>query len=172
MSTIFKRVFQNHNKLLANITNGLRTTQRNSSYDGDGKMKVKVLNNDPEMGLMINTFSEVSLFDFLCFVLEIKLLFSLQKDGFRLNNNFKVIGPMAIFPRTVLSWSVSSMEDINENSLRLFCFLEPKIDILILGVGDEEVTPAVGKQFLEIMKKYNINIEVLRTEQVLLNVYF
>lgn len=31
-----------------------------SSYEGDGKTKVKVLNNDPEMGLMVNSFSEVS----------------------------------------------------------------------------------------------------------------
>lgn len=61
MSIIFRRIFQNHNKLLANLSNGLKTTQRNSSYEGDGKMKVKVLNNDPEMGLMINAFSEVGL---------------------------------------------------------------------------------------------------------------
>lgn len=30
-----------------------------SSYEGDGKTKVKVLNNDMEMGLMINSYSEV-----------------------------------------------------------------------------------------------------------------
>lgn len=31
-----------------------------SSYEGDGKTKVKVLNNDPDMGLMVNSFSEVN----------------------------------------------------------------------------------------------------------------
>lgn len=30
-----------------------------ASYEGDGKTKVKVLNNDPEMGLMVNSFSQV-----------------------------------------------------------------------------------------------------------------
>jgi NADH dehydrogenase [ubiquinone] 1 alpha subcomplex assembly factor 3 len=38
-----------------------------------------------------------------------------------------VLGPMAIFPRTVLSWNVGSVDDINEDSLSLFCMLEPKI---------------------------------------------
>lgn len=33
----------------------------NSSYEGDGKTNVKVLNNDMEMGLMVNSFSAVSL---------------------------------------------------------------------------------------------------------------
>lgn len=38
-----------------------------SSYEGDGKTTVKVLNNDPEMGLMVNSFSAVSyIFDFYC----------------------------------------------------------------------------------------------------------
>lgn len=33
----------------------------NSSYDGDGKTNVKVLNNDMEMGLMVNSFSQVNI---------------------------------------------------------------------------------------------------------------
>ncbi|RXG71001.1 hypothetical protein Avbf_11885 [Armadillidium vulgare] len=32
--------------------------------------------------------------------------------GFRLNNNFSVIGSMIIFPRTVLSWRVKEAEEI------------------------------------------------------------
>lgn len=43
--------------------------------------------------------------------------------------------------------------------------LDPKIDILILGVGDIDVTPSLSKQILQFMKKYKINIEVLKTEQ-------
>lgn len=56
------------------------------------------------------------------------------------------------------------MEDINEESLRLVSLLEPKIDILILGVGDSDVNPAFTKRVLEFMRKYKINVEVLRTE--------
>lgn len=49
-----------------------------AAYDDDGKTKVKILNQDTESGLMINSFSQM---------------------GFRLNNGMMVIGPMAIFPR-------------------------------------------------------------------------
>lgn len=56
------------------------------------------------------------------------------------------------------------MDDINEQSLRLVSLLDPKIDILILGVGDADVTPVFTKRILEFMRKYKINIEVLRTE--------
>lgn len=56
-------------------------TIRNStsgSYPLDGKTKVSILNHDLELGLMINTYSQL---------------------GFRLNNGINVIGSMAIFPR-------------------------------------------------------------------------
>jgi NADH dehydrogenase [ubiquinone] 1 alpha subcomplex assembly factor 3 len=39
------------------------------------------------------------------------------------------VGPIALFARTVLSWNVSSHEDINEESLSLFTTLEPKIGL-------------------------------------------
>lgn len=88
------------------------------------------------------------------------------QDGFRLNTDFKIIGPIAIFPRTILSWNINTTDQINVESLRLFCVLEPKIDILIIGTGDEEVTPALVNRLAQILKKYKINVEVLKTEQV------
>lgn len=63
-----------------------------------------------------------------------------------------------------MSWNVESINDINEDSLSLITVLEPKIDILILGVGDVEVTPEFRRTMIEFMKKYHINVEVLRTE--------
>lgn len=42
--------------------------------------------------------------------------------------------------------------------------LDPKVDILILGLGDADVEPAFTKRILEFMRKYKINVEVLRTE--------
>lgn len=48
------------------------------TYEGDGKTKVNILNRELELGLMINSYSQY---------------------GFRLNNELKVVGPMAIFPR-------------------------------------------------------------------------
>jgi hypothetical protein len=49
-----------------------------STYEGDGKTSVQVLNKETEYGLMINSISQ---------------------SGFRLNNDIFVLGPMAIFPR-------------------------------------------------------------------------
>ncbi|XP_067628472.1 NADH dehydrogenase [ubiquinone] 1 alpha subcomplex assembly factor 3 isoform X2 [Eurosta solidaginis] len=115
-----------------------------AAYEGDGKTKVSILNTEEEYGLMITGFSQY---------------------GFRLNNDMTIIGPMAIFPRSVLSWNVNSFDDINEDSLRFFCTLEPKIDILIIGIGDQPVSHGLSKVIIEFMKKHKINVEILRTEQ-------
>lgn len=72
---------------------------------------------------------------------------------------------MAIFPRTVLSWNVGHADDITAESLSLFAILEPKIDVLVIGVGDEKITPSFSRKIMEYMKKYRINVEVLTTEQ-------
>lgn len=54
----------NSTKVRHYVSNNLRivSTHRNysSSYEGDGKTTVKVLNNDAELGLMVNSFSEVN----------------------------------------------------------------------------------------------------------------
>lgn len=76
------------------------------------------------------------------------------------------MGPMALFPRSVLSWNIEKFEDIDEKSLSLFYVLEPKIDILVLGLGDENPTPDFARRIMKFMHKYKINIEILKTEQV------
>ena len=47
--------------------------------------------------------------------------------GFRLNNKVSVIGPIALFPKSVLSWNVKNAADITEESLSIFTILEPKL---------------------------------------------
>lgn len=49
-----------------------------NTYEGDGKTKVSILNHELDLGLMINSYSQL---------------------GFRLNNDLRVVGPMAIFSR-------------------------------------------------------------------------
>lgn len=73
---------------------------------------------------------------------------------------------MVIFPRTVLSWNVNSVEDINERSLRLVLALDPKLELLIIGTGDEEITPQLYQRMLSIVKPFGIRIELLKTEAV------
>jgi len=116
---------------------------RHHSYDPDGKTTVELLNKNLEV-LMIDSYSQV---------------------GFRLNNGMYVLGPMAIFPRTVLSWNVDNVHAINEDSLLLFCLIEPKIDVLVLGVGDTRDNFQLNSSILSFMAKYHISVEVLSTEQ-------
>lgn len=67
--------------------------------------------------------------------------------------------------RTVMSWNVRNFEDVNEKSLSLFCVLEPKIDVLVIGSGDNVITPKFSAGIISFMRKYNINVELLPTEQ-------
>jgi NADH dehydrogenase [ubiquinone] 1 alpha subcomplex assembly factor 3 len=88
-----------------------------------------------------------------------------SQAGFRLNNGMFVLGPMAIFPRTILSWNIENFEEINDKSLSLFTVLEPKIDVLVIGTGDHAITPQFSKNIIGFMRSYGINVEVLPTEQ-------
>ncbi|CAG2053434.1 unnamed protein product [Timema podura] len=117
---------------------------RHTSYDSDGKTTVTILNKELELGLMVDSYSQA---------------------GFRLNNGMNIIGPMVIFPRSVLSWNVSGPEDINTDSLSLFFVLEPKIDILVLGIGDASFGRDLWRNIHNVMSKYKINVEILPTEQ-------
>lgn len=67
MLKLSKEIFCQSGSMIRRLTlnqlqNGL-AKKFSSSYEGDGKTKVKVLNNDLEMGLMVNSFSEVSLIE-------------------------------------------------------------------------------------------------------------
>ncbi|XP_042221819.1 NADH dehydrogenase [ubiquinone] 1 alpha subcomplex assembly factor 3-like isoform X2 [Homarus americanus] len=93
-----------------------------------------------EAGLMVDSYSQV---------------------GFRLNNGMSVIGPIALFPKTVLSWRVRSSQDINEDSLSLFYLLEPRLDILVIGVGDQGCR--VDTRIIRFMKNKGVSLEILPT---------
>ncbi|KAG7169129.1 NADH dehydrogenase [ubiquinone] 1 alpha subcomplex assembly factor 3-like isoform X1 [Homarus americanus] len=110
------------------------------SSDDDDRTTVKVLNMEIEAGLMVDSYSQV---------------------GFRLNNGMSVIGPIALFPKTVLSWRVRSSQDINEDSLSLFYLLEPRLDILVIGVGDQGCR--VDTRIIRFMKNKGVSLEILPT---------
>ncbi|XP_065408963.1 NADH dehydrogenase [ubiquinone] 1 alpha subcomplex assembly factor 3 isoform X4 [Chrysemys picta bellii] len=80
--------------------------------------------------------------------------------GFTINGD-KVVGPCAIIPRAILQWNVGSYQDITKESLVLFRLLEPRIEILVLGVGDkvERLEPGV----LKFMRECGIAVEVQDT---------
>ncbi|CAH2252728.1 NADH dehydrogenase [ubiquinone] 1 alpha subcomplex assembly factor 3 isoform X2 [Pararge aegeria] len=112
-----------------------------AAYEGDGKTTVRVINQEQDLGLMIDAFATY---------------------GFRLNNGITVLGPIAIFPRTILSWQVKSSKEITEDSLRFFKLLEPKIDLLIIGLesNDRSTTDTVFRA----ARAVKLNVEILATE--------
>ena len=49
---------------------------------------------------------------------------SLRYDGFLINENIRIIGPMVIFPKSVFSWNIGGLSDLDEKSLLLFKVLQ------------------------------------------------
>ncbi|KAL6738455.1 hypothetical protein Aduo_012002 [Ancylostoma duodenale] len=69
-------------------------------------------------------------------------------------------GPVALFPRTALSWRVHKPEDITPRSLSLFAMLEPKIDILVIGAGDKKNIDKVRSQIIGFLREHRIGLEI------------
>lgn len=67
--------------------------------------------------------------------------------------------------RTVLSWTVTDVHDITEESLSLFAIIEPKLDIIVIGTGNRNEDRSFLNRLLPFAKKYKLNLEVLPTDQ-------
>ncbi|KAH7691449.1 Protein NUAF-3 a [Aphelenchoides avenae] len=90
-----------------------------------------------------------------------------SSQGFRLLDRSFMFGPIAVFPKTVLSWRVLTPDDITEDSLCLFFLLQPKIDILVVGVGDRKNLDSVRKRVIPAAKKHRIGLELHTTEDAI-----
>lgn len=81
-----------------------------------------------------------------------------------MNDNSLIIGPIVLFPSTILSWNVGSGAGINEASLSLFTVLDPELDLLVIGLE----TPYPYKKILEMketLMKQKIRSEILPVGQ-------
>ncbi|CAG0898416.1 unnamed protein product [Darwinula stevensoni] len=112
-----------------------------SAYEGDGKTTVSILNQEVSNLLLIDAYSTM---------------------GFVLNNGINVVGSVALFPRTVLSWQVASVDDINEESLSLFYMLEPRLDVLVIGTGDRGTR--LNLDIIKFLRSKRLNVEAVPTE--------
>lgn len=65
----------------------------------------------------------------------------------------------------MLSWTVNDVNDINEESIILFPLIEPKLDILVIGIGDKSEDTSIFKKLFPLSKKYRLNLEILPTDQ-------
>jgi len=122
--------------------------QKQGSYEGPGKTTVAILNEE-SVGL-------------------VNMVDSFAVDGFRLNDDTKILGPCVIFPTQVLAWNVSGAEDISEESLALFTILDPKLDVLVIGHGltKSSRNPVDPRTILKMRQK-GLNVEVLTTENAI-----
>lgn len=73
-------------------------------------------------------------------------------------------GPIILFPRTLFTWKIKAIQDITSDSLSMMTLLEPKLDLLIIGVEKKEMTRDISKNILEITHQNKINVEILSTE--------
>ncbi|CAB3362782.1 Hypothetical predicted protein [Cloeon dipterum] len=116
MNVLAKRLFHSLSKC-TRMHKRMQLTQadaqKRSNYEGPGKTTVSFLNEDADNGLLVDSYSQL---------------------GFRLSNGVFVVGPVALFPKSVLSWNVENIKDVSPKSLQLFFTLDPKIDILVLGL--------------------------------------
>uniref|UniRef100_A0A0N5BSQ4 NADH dehydrogenase [ubiquinone] 1 alpha subcomplex assembly factor 3 n=1 Tax=Strongyloides papillosus TaxID=174720 RepID=A0A0N5BSQ4_STREA len=91
----------------------------------------------------------------------------LSSLGFRMTDGSFLYGPIAVFPKTVLSWRVLTTDDITPESLSLFFMLQPKIDILVVGCGDRKNVDSVRKRIAPILKEHRIGLELMPTEDAI-----
>jgi NADH dehydrogenase [ubiquinone] 1 alpha subcomplex assembly factor 3 len=87
---------------------------------------------------------------------------SFNQFGFSINTRIKALGPIIIFPKTIFSWNIEDIKDVNDKSLSIFKLIQPRVDVLIIGIGDkhEKISPDVPKWLIQ----NNIrNFEILPT---------
>jgi len=120
--------------------------ERQGAYEGHGKTTVNMLNQETVGVNMVDSFAV---------------------DGFRLNSDTKVFGPCIVFPNHVLSWRVRGHEDITEDSLTLFKLLDPKVEVLVVGYGQQLPRPPISVDIIMKMKKLGIVMEIFSTENAI-----
>jgi len=87
---------------------------------------------------------------------------SFNQFGFSINAHIKALGPILVFPKTIFSWNIEDINEINEKSLSIFKLMHPRVDVLVIGTGDkyEKINPNVPRWLIQ----NNIrNFEILPT---------
>lgn len=142
MRFAFHRLF--NSKMLHNLRS-LHVSQnvRREAYDGPGKTTVTILNKNETSLLLITSYNQA---------------------GFTLNNGIKMVGPMVLFSKSLLYWNIASAKDINKDSLVLFSVLEPKLDLLIIGLEEDYEYEFIAN-LKKTIKDLGINSEILPVDQ-------
>ncbi|KAL0121928.1 hypothetical protein PUN28_007014 [Cardiocondyla obscurior] len=110
-----------------------------NAYEGPGKTTVTFISKEIGSRLLVNQCNEI---------------------GFTLNTGTKIIGPTILFPRHAVCWNIASSRHINEASLSLFTVLEPKPDLLVIGL-DDQYDFEFMKNIRQCVQKLNIASEIV-----------
>jgi len=117
------------------------------SYEGDGKTTVTIINKDMAGYLLVDAYA---------------------RHGFRLSNGLFALGPIALFPSTVLQWDIASVDDIDEKSLSLFTLVEPRLEVLVIGVGEDglhnQMSSDLNRRVRAMLTQKKINCEIMPTK--------
>ena len=73
-------------------------------------------------------------------------------------NNIIMHGSVLLLPTFMTLWKPKIMDDINEDSLELLTIMDPSIDLLVLGTGNE--THQCPKHIETYLEKHNIFVHV------------
>ena len=122
-------------------------SKQEGGYDGDGKTTISFLNQEQQEEK--STLPRI-LFD------------GIAPGGFILNNGAFCHGSVAAFPRTVLPWNVFNVDELTEAAFSLFLALQPKLDLLVLGIGDKGCR--CPDHILQFLLKEGLRVEVLPSE--------
>lgn len=109
------------------------------AYEGPGKTTVTFISKEIGSRLLVTHCDEI---------------------GFTLNVGTKVLGPMVLFPRNAICWNIQSGKHINDASLSLFTILEPKPDLLIIGLDDQYDFSYI-QNIRKCVKKLGITTEIV-----------
>lgn len=117
----------------------LYTTHAKNAYEGPGKTTVTFISKEIGSRLLVTRCDQL---------------------GFQLNTGVRVLGPTVLFPRHAVCWNVKSGRHIDEASLSLFTVLEPKPDLLVIGM-DDQYDFAYLKSLRECVQRIGITAEIL-----------
>ncbi|UXI22651.1 pre-rRNA-processing protein TSR1 [Sarcoptes scabiei] len=143
---INNNLFKNTKRKLIIDPNKLISCDRSTTYNYEGHGKTTATFIDEE-------FSKFLMVD------------SVNEFGFSFANGPFASGPIILFPSFIFQWKVKTIDDITPESLILFQMIEPRIELLILGIGHTKYWSAKSLNNLQKTLKQltNLKIEIMPT---------
>lgn len=92
---------------------------------------------------------------------DFHLITAYSRMGFRLANGSFVVGPLIVHDNTVLSWNIRGDLALNDDTLEFFYHLVPRLDLLIIGLGDAENLGKIDRDVVTKIRRHGISIEIL-----------